>query len=310
MVLEIKNLVKRYGEFLAVDNLNLSVKEGEIFGLLGPNGAGKTTTINTIAGLTKIDSGEVRIFGKDINKDSKYIKSNMGIVPQDIALYEDLTAYENLMFFAKLYGFKGEDLRLKVKEALEFTGLLDRKDDLAKQYSGGMKRRLNIACAIVHRPKLIIMDEPTVGIDPQSRNHILQCVKQLNSEGVTIIYTSHYMEEVEALCNNVAIMDKGRVIAKGSNEELKSLVATDNSISIQVTNPSFTLVDKLKNIEGVKQCEIVESEIKIICEKHRNIFSQVVNSINHCGGEVIAFNVEKPTLESVFLTLTGRKLRD
>ncbi|MBU5592556.1 ABC transporter ATP-binding protein [Clostridium sp. MSJ-4] len=310
MIVEIKNLVKRYGEMLAIDNLNLDIKEGDIFGLLGPNGAGKTTLINSMIGLTKVDSGSVNIFGKNIKDEIMDIKKNLGIVPQEIALYEELTAYENLMFFGRLYDLKGSALKTAAKEALEFTGIWDRKDQIVKEYSGGMKRRLNIACAIIHRPKLIIMDEPTVGIDPQSRNHILNSVKTLREEGATIIYTSHYMEEVESICNNVAILDKGRVIALGSKEELKDFVYTEERINVKIINANFTMVEGIKAIEGIKHCELEGDMLNIIAEKNKISISAVLTIIEESGAEILSFNIEKPTLESVFLTLTGRKLRD
>jgi ABC-2 type transport system ATP-binding protein len=310
MIIEIKNLVKRYKDFLAVDNLNLAIKEGEIFGLLGPNGAGKTTTINTMVGLTKIDSGEIKIFGKNLKQHEIEIKKNMGVVPQDIAIFGELTAYENVTFFGKLYGLKGEDLKNKVEQALNFTGLWERRKDFPKNYSGGMKRRLNIACAIVHQPKIIIMDEPTVGIDPQSRNHILQSVKELNRLGSTIIYTSHYMEEVEELCTNISIMDHGKVIASGSKEELKALISSQDKISIEVSHLNFTLMDNLKKLSGVRDCSNEGNIIKVISDKNSKNLSNIIDIINNNDSEILSINIEKPTLEGVFLTLTGRNLRD
>lgn len=218
-VLEINNLTKKFGDFVAVDNMSLSIEEGEIFGLLGANGAGKSTTINMISGLFRSNEGEVLILGKNIGAFRKHAKMNIGIVPQDLAIYEDLTAYENVKFFAGLYGLRGSLLQERVEEALQFVGLGDKHKSFPKNFSGGMKRRLNIACAIAHRPKLIIMDEPTVGIDPHSRNYILQSVKKLNDMGSTIIYTSHYMEEVEEICTRIAIVDHGKIIAEGTKEQ-------------------------------------------------------------------------------------------
>jgi ABC-2 type transport system ATP-binding protein len=310
MIIEIKNLVKRYKDFLAVDNVNLAINEGEIFGLLGPNGAGKTTTINTIVGLTKIDSGEIKIFGKNLKQHEIEIKKNMGVVPQELAIFGELTAYENVTFFGKLYGLKGEDLKDKVEQALNFTGLWERRKDFPKNYSGGMKRRLNIACAIVHQPKIIIMDEPTVGIDPQSRNHILQSVKELNRLGSTIIYTSHYMEEVEELCTNISIMDHGKVIASGSKEELKALISSQDKISIEVANLNFTLMDNLKKLSRVIDCSNEGNTIKVTSDKNSKNLSNIIDIINSNDSEILSINIEKPTLEGVFLTLTGRTLRD
>lgn len=310
MIVEINNLVKRYKDFIAVDNLNLSIKEGEIFGLLGPNGAGKTTTINTILGLSKKDSGEVKIFGKSMDKYEEEIKRNIGVVPQNIAVFNDLTAYENVEFFARLYGLRGKLLKERVEEALEFTGLLDRKKDYPGKYSGGMQRRLNIACAIVHKPKLIIMDEPTVGIDPQSRNHILNSVKKLNEGGSTVIYTSHYMEEIEELCTDITIMDHGKVIAKGTKEDLKSLVSLEEKLTLTLSSVNYTMVDEIKRISGVKDCIVEDRNITVISKKDCRNLSRIIDAVNNSNSEILGIDVEKPSLEGVFLTLTGRKLRD
>ena len=310
MIVEIKNLVKRYKEFIAVDNLSMGIKEGEIFGLLGPNGAGKTTTINTILGLTKKHSGEIKIFGKDMDKCESEIKRNIGIVPQNIALFNDLTAYENVEFFGRLYGLKGRNLKEGVEQALEFTGLLDRMKDYPGKYSGGMQRRLNIACAIVHKPKLIIMDEPTVGIDPQSRNHILQSVRELNKLGSTIIYTSHYMEEVEELCSDITIMDHGKVIARGSKDDLKSLITVEDRVYIELSSVNFNMIDNIKKISGVKDCTVDGKSITVVSNKNSRNLSRIIDTINNSENEIMNVSVAKTTLEDVFLTLTGRKLRD
>lgn len=310
MIVEIKNLVKRFNDNIAVDNVNLSIKEGEIFGLLGPNGAGKTTTINTIIGLTKIDGGEIEIFGKNIKTHEMEIKKEIGIVPQDIALYEDMTAYENVTFFARLYGLRDGLLKERVEEALNFTGLWDKRKELVKKYSGGMKRRLNIACAIVHHPKLIIMDEPTVGIDPQSRNHILESVRKLNEMGSTIIYTSHYMEEVEELCTYITIMDHGKVIAKGTKDELKSLIALEEKVTFELSGTNYTIVDNIKGLSGVKDCTIEGKSISVISQKNSKNLGKIIDSISNTDSEILSVNIDKPTLEGVFLTLTGRTLRD
>lgn len=310
MVVEINNLVKRYGDFLAVDNVSLSISDGEIFGLLGPNGAGKTTAINCIIGMQKQDKGSIMLFDKSFNGNNSSIKKDIGIVPQDIALYMDLTCYENISFFAKLYGLKDGLLKSRVQEALEFTGLWDRRKDLARKLSGGMKRRLNIACAIVHQPKLIIMDEPTVGIDPQSRNHILQSVKELNKKGSSIIYTSHYMEEVEELCSRIAIMDHGKVIAQGSKDELKAFITVEEKTEIELSSINYILVDNIKQVIGVKECALKGNKLMIISEKNSKNLSRIIDCIITTGVDILSMNIEKPTLETVFLTLTGRTLRD
>lgn len=310
MIVEIRNLVKRYKDFIAVDNLNIGIKEGEIFGLLGPNGAGKTTTISTIMGLVTKDSGEITILGKDMDKYEIEIKKNIGVVPQNIAIFSDLTAYENVEFFGKLYGLRGSILKERVEEALSFTGLLDRKKDFPSKFSGGMQRRLNIACAIVHKPKLIIMDEPTVGIDPQSRNHILESVKKLNKAGSTIIYTSHYMEEIEEICTDITIMDHGKVIANGTKEELKALVSEEEKCSLILSSVNYTIIDNIKKLPTIKDCSVEGKILKVISEKNSKSLSKVIDIINNTDSEILSINVEKPTLEDVFLTLTGKKLRD
>ena len=310
MVLEIKNIVKRYNDVLAVDNVSLSIREGEIYGLLGPNGAGKSTTINTILGLTKIDSGSISVFGKDFGSNEMEIKKEIGIVPQDIAVFEDLSAYENVVFFGKLYGLKGSLLTERAKEALEFTGIWEKRESYPKKFSGGMKRRLNIACAIVHQPKLIIMDEPTVGIDPQSRNHILESVKELNRKGSTIIYTSHYMEEVEELCTYITIMDNGRIIAGGTKDELREMVSSDEKVEIKVSDVNYTLTESLKKMDGVKEVVLEKNMLSIVSARNISNLGKVIDTITESGSEILSLNIERPTLETVFLTLTGRTLRD
>jgi ABC-2 type transport system ATP-binding protein len=238
------------------------------------------------------------------------IKRNIGVVPQEIAIFDDLTALENITFFGKLYGLRDGILKERVEEALNFTGLWDKRKEFPSKYSGGMKRRLNIACAIVHQPKLIIMDEPTVGIDPQSRNHILQSVRELNKKGSTIIYTSHYMEEVEELCNYITIMDHGRVIANGTKDELKALVAFDEKVVIDLSSINFTIVDNIKRVSGVKDCTVNGKQMKVISQKNSKNLSKIIDIILEGDSEILSINVEKPTLEGVFLTLTGRSLRD
>ena len=310
LLLEVKNLVKRYKDFLAVDNLNIEIEEGEILGFLGPNGAGKTTTISAITGMSKLDSGEIKIFGLDMKTHEKEIKKQIGVVPQDIAVYEDLTAYENLDYFGRLYGLKGVELKDRIHEALEFVDLVDKEKDYPKSFSGGMKRRLNIACAIVHRPKLIIMDEPTVGIDPQSRNYILNSIRKLNEMGSTIIYTSHYMEEVEELCTRILIIDHGRIIAKGTKDELKSLAAVNEKIDLELSGVNYTIIEKIKKMDDVIDCILNGNKLNIIAKKNSKILGRILEIILQNNVEILSLNVEKPTLESVFLTLTGRTLRD
>lgn len=310
MILEVKNLVKRYGETLAIDNVSFGIKEGEIFGLLGPNGAGKTTAINTIIGIMIPDKGDISIFGKDMKKYSMEIKRCIGIVPQEIAIYPDLTAYENVEFFGRLYSLKGSQLKERVEKVLDFTGLTERRKQQAKKFSGGMKRRLNIACALVHNPKLIIMDEPTVGIDPQSRNHILESVKKMRDEGATVIYTSHYMEEVEELCTDIAIMDHGKIIARGSKEELKAFVTVEEKTVITLNAMNYMVVDCIKKVDNIIDYSVSGKTLTIISKKDSRNLSQIIHCIINSGLEIISLSSEKPDLETVFLTLTGRTLRD
>lgn len=227
-ILEVNKLEKNYGERKAVNGISFTVKKGEILGFLGPNGAGKSTSINMISTVADYDGGSISFLEKDIKKNENYIKKQLGVVPQDIAVFSNLSAYDNVKFFCSLYGIRGKVLRKNVEEALNYVGLWERRKDFPTQFSGGMKRRLNIACAIAHKPKLLIMDEPTVGIDPQSRNNILETVKKLNSEGTTIIYTSHYMEEVESVCTRLIIMDEGNIIEEGLKDELKTKYSKDN----------------------------------------------------------------------------------
>lgn len=220
-VLEVKKLTKKYGDKTVVDNITFQVKEGEILGFLGPNGAGKSTTIAMITSITKQNSGDILYFGKSTKTNQKEFKRNLGVVPQEISYYEDLSAYDNVKFFCSLYGYRNRELRERTKNALEFVGLWEKRKDTPNQFSGGMKRRLNIACSIAHTPKLLIMDEPTVGIDPQSRNHIMEAIRKLNRQGTTVIYVSHYMEEIENLCERIMVLDHGHVIEDSEKEELK-----------------------------------------------------------------------------------------
>lgn len=307
--LEITNLKKSYGDFEAVKGLNFSINEGDIFGLLGPNGAGKSTTMSMICGILKPTDGNITILGSDFKKNKSNIAREIGFVPQNIALYDNYTAYENVKFFGRIYGLKGKTLDEAINKALEFTGLLDVKNKRAGEFSGGMMRRLNIACAIVHSPKLIIMDEPTVGIDPQSRNHILESVKKLNEKGATIIYTTHYMEEVESICNNIAIIDHGEIIAKGTGDELKEKVSTDKILNITVDNNNFDL-NILKSISGVVSADLTDSVLKITSDKDIYNLDEIIKVLKENNIKILDVKFDVVNLETVFLTFTGRKLRD
>jgi ABC-2 type transport system ATP-binding protein len=309
-VLEIQGLTKKFGDFVAVDHMSLIVREGEIFGFLGANGAGKSTTINIVASLLRPTSGEIRILERDLAKQRRFAKLNLGIVPQELAIYEDMTAYENVSFFAGLYGLRGSTLKERTEEALEFVGLADKAKSYPKNFSGGMKRRLNIACAIAHKPKLIIMDEPTVGIDPQSRNYILNSVRKLNESGCTIIYTSHYMEEVEEICSRIAIVDHGKIIAEGTKEQLKAIITDVKEIRIELKSAAGTECERLRALPGVRSVQQQDNALCIHSDTSVDNLNRILKELLDSGTEIRAVEEQEPNLETVFLTLTGRNLRD
>lgn len=310
-MLEAYKLSKSYKGIQAVDELDLYLDEGESVGLLGPNGAGKSTTISMISTLIKPTSGDVKFNQESVIADPLSLRKVLGVVPQDIALYEGLSAYENLKFFGKIYNVDKKVLEQRIQEVLELVGLKDRQKGLIKTFSGGMKRRVNIAAALLHEPKILILDEPTVGIDPQSRNHILEMVRQLNVQsGTTVLYTSHYMEEVEQLCKRVYIMDHGKVIASGTKSELLSIVSNEDKVMVQLSKPSETFVEAVKLLDEVHHVETTEDGISIISQRGSNIIARLVNEADKAGTELINFQMATPSLEDVFLHLTGRKLRD
>ena len=309
-LVDLSDVVKRYDGKLTVDHVNFSIRQGEIFGLLGPNGAGKSTTISMICGLLKIDGGDIIIDGISVTANPLEVKRRIGLVPQELALYDTMTAAENVTFFGKLYGLRGKLLKERVNEALEFTGLSDRAKEKPSTFSGGMKRRLNIACAIMHRPKLIIMDEPTVGIDPQSRNHILESVKALNKLGSTISYTSHYMEEVAALCDRVAIMDKGHIIACGTEKELRERVAQEEKIVIKAANISPALKQELGLHPRISRVEVTGDMIELYLPSSQSELQDILFIFAKHEGVIGSLHIEEPDLETLFLSLTGRTLRD
>lgn len=310
-MLEIINLTKNFKEKKAVDQVEMYLDEGESVGLLGPNGAGKSTTISIISSLLKPTSGDVKLNGKSIVQNPTEIRKILGVVPQEIALYQELSAYENLKFFGEIYKVKKDVLEERIQDLLVMVGLKDRQKDLVKTFSGGMKRRVNIAAALLHKPKILILDEPTVGIDPQSRNHILETVKQLNEEKeTTILYTSHYMEEVEQLCKRVYIMDHGKVIASGSKSELLSILSSEDTIQVQLSETSDKLIEMMKSIETVRQVEEIDEGIRIISKKGSNILGKIVLAAEKEGIQVTHYQMETPSLEDVFLHLTGKTLRD
>lgn len=308
--IQIKDVVKKYNDKVTVDHLNLSVERGEIFGLLGPNGAGKSTTIKMLTGLLAPDHGEMSVNALSVQHKTLEVKRQIGLVPQDLAIYENLSAKENVAFFARLYGLRGKELQNRVESSLEFVGLADKAKDQPKSFSGGMKRRLNIACAITHQPKLIIMDEPTVGIDPQSRNHILDSVKELNRLGSTIIYTSHYMEEISAICSRVGIMDQGRLIACGTHEELRNQLSQEEKLVLQVSGEKSGAVQELKQYAPIKQVTTSESTIEIYLHKGGVDLQDILFILSKNHVAIHSLTRVEPDLEFLFLTLTGRNLRD
>ncbi|WP_100372310.1 ABC transporter ATP-binding protein [Bacillus sp. FJAT-45037] len=310
-MLETEALKKVFKSKIAVDEVSLYLDQGESVGLLGPNGAGKSTTISMISTLVKPTSGEVYLKGESVLKDPVRMRKILGIVPQEIALYTELTAYENLKFFGRIYGLRGKKLEKRIQEVLEIVGLDGRQKDIVKTYSGGMQRRINMAAAMLHEPEILIMDEPTVGIDPQSRSHILETVRLLNEEkGLTVLYTSHYMEEVERLCDRVYIMDHGQVIATGTKEELKGILSGEETIVIELDRPYPSFAEELKAHDEIKQIVESEREIKLIVPKGSRLLASVFQAAERHQTQILNVNVQIPTLEDVFLHLTGRKLRD
>lgn len=309
-VVKIENLVKRYKELVALDHFNLTINEGEIFGLLGPNGSGKTTTINCLLSLLSYDKGTIEIFGKEMKPDSYELKSRIGVVMQNVAVFEELTVYENIDYFCGLY-IKDRNLRKQyVQDAIDFVGLNDFTKFHPKKLSGGLLRRLNIACGIAHKPKLIIMDEPTVAVDPQSRNKILEGIVKLNQEGATIIYTSHYMEEVEQICTRIAIMDKGRSIAVGTKEELKKMIKKSEIITIDLVDLPEKDLAAIRALPHVYQADFTDHKLVILCSGGKHNLVRVLNYLQEqelSAGHVYS---ELPTLNDVFLEITGKELRD
>lgn len=308
-VIKVKNLSKSYGNLKALDNLSFDVKEGEIFGLLGPNGSGKTTTINCLLALLNYDSGDISIFGQEMTPTKYEIKEKIGVVFQEVAVFEELTVRENIDYFCSLY-IKDKKTRFDyVNDAIALVELTGFTNFKPKQLSGGLLRRLNIACGIAHKPKLIFLDEPTVAVDPQSRNHILEGIKRLNTEGATIIYTSHYMEEVEFLCDNILIVDKGKVIAEGTKQELKKLVGISLKASFEIEKLSSKMLEKVKGFKNIVEVEYKDNDLFVSFEKTNNL-GDFINFLHDNKIKYSKVYSELPTLNDVFLELTGKELRD
>ncbi len=309
-VLEIENLVKRYQELVALDHLNLSIEKGEVFGLLGPNGCGKTTAISCILALLTFDKGSVKVFGKEIQPDSYDIKKQIGVVLQNVAVFDELTVQENIDYFCGLYIKDKATRKQYVEEAIEFSGLEQFRKFYPKKLSGGLLRRLNIACGIAHKPKLIILDEPTVAVDPQSRNKILEGIERLNREGATVIYTSHYMEEVEQICSRIAILDHGHCIASGTKEELKAMIKTGEKIHVEATGVTKEQLEQIKALSHVYQVEYQNDRLDIKCNGGKHNLVQVLDLLQKQEINFGRVYSELPTLNDVFLEITGTELRD
>lgn len=310
MVIKVNNLVKRYGDLVALDHFSLEVREGEILGLLGPNGSGKTTAINCILSLLKYDKGDIEIFGKPMSPTAYGIKRDIGIIMQNVAVFEELTVYENIDYFCGIYVPEKEKRRALVEEAIDFVGLNDFRKFYPKKLSGGLLRRLNIACGVAHKPKLIILDEPTVTVDPQSRNKILEGIEQLNRQGATIVYTSHYMEEVEQICSRIVIMDKGKTIASGTKEELKSMISLGEKITAEIFSLPAEKLAKLRALPGVTSAEYADHLLVVKSGKEKNNLESVLNFLRTENVSFGRIYSELPTLNDVFLEITGKQLRD
>lgn len=309
-VIEVRNLVKDYKKMRAVDDLSFDVRKGEILGLLGPNGSGKTTTMNCILSLLKFNSGSIKIFGKEMKPSEYDIKAKIGVVFQEVAIFEELTVYENLDYFCGLY-IKDKNTRKQyIEDAIKLVGLEEFKKFYPKQLSGGLLRRLNIACGIAHKPELIFLDEPTVAVDPQSRNNILDGIKKLNEQGATIVYTTHYMEEVEIICDRVIILDKGKVIASGTCDELKELAKIEEKVTVEVSNLDSKYVDEIGKFENVESINYEDNILFIKYKKGKNNFGDLLDYLKRENIKYNKIYSERPTLNDVFLELTGKELRD
>jgi ABC-2 type transport system ATP-binding protein len=311
-ILEVKNLVKKYGDLTAVKGISFDIQEGEIFSLLGPNGAGKTTTISVLSTLYAPTSGDATIRRWSVSKEPMAVRNVIGLVPQELALYDDLSARENLLFWGRMYGLSGRALRVRAAEVLEQIGLADRARERVKTYSGGMKRRVNIGVGLLHKPKLLFMDEPTVGIDPQSRRAILDSVKDLNKQGMTVLYTTHYMEEAQELSDRVGIIDHGELIALGTQAELTRQVGETDTLILHIdeSQDGSSLVDAVRSVSGVLRANMTDHAVTVIAPEAEDIMAPVIIKANELGIKIRSVDVKEPNLEAVFLHLTGRALRD
>ena len=309
-VIEVKNLTKEYKQVKAVDNLSLEVREGEILGLLGPNGSGKTTTINCILSLLNFSKGSIKIFGKNMEPDAYELKRQIGVVFQEVALFDELTVYDNLDYFCGLYISDKNTRKEYIEDAINLVGLENYKKFYPKQLSGGLLRRLNIACGIAHKPKLIFLDEPTVAVDPQSRNNILEGIEKLREQGATIVYTTHYMEEVEILCDRIIILDKGKILASGTSDELKELASIDEKITVEVKDISEKVLNQIREFKTVDEVTLTMNTLIVTYKKGKNNLEELIDCFKSNKVKYDKITTEKPTLNDVFLNLTGKGLRD
>ena len=308
--IQVRGLHKHYGDVHAVRGIDFDVQVGEIFSLLGPNGAGKTTTISILSCLLEPSDGDAWVMGHSIREDTMAVKRAIGVVPQEVALYPDLSARENLTFWGKMYGLRGKALRERVDEVLGITGLSDRQKGRVDKFSGGMQRRLNIGIGLLPRPQILFLDEPTVGIDPQSRRNILDQVKEFNRQGMTILYTTHYMEEAQELSDHIAIMDQGKLIAYGRHQELVEIVGELDRIRLTINTASDTVVGSWQAIHGVRQISAEDSSITIMADDSNAVLPHLFEAAAQTGVRITSVEVQEPNLEAVFLHLTGRALRD
>ena len=308
--IEVKNLKKSFGEFQAVQDATFNAESGEVLSLLGPNGAGKSTTISMLSGLLAPTGGDASIMGHSVTKEPEAAKASLGVVPQDIALYPDLSARENLVFWGKMYGLRGAALKSRVDEVLEVIGLADRQRDHVGKFSGGMKRRVNIGAALLHKPAVVIMDEPTVGIDPQSRRHILDNVKELNRQGMTVLYTTHYMDEAAEHSHHIAIMHKGRIIAHGTHNKLLKMVGEQTRIDIMLNTEADKILSAWQKIDGVSKIDSLDGKVTALVDDSNRVLPRLFDAAAKADVRITSVDIQEPNLETVFLHLTGRALRD